>query len=257
VKRVIAFLSAIVLLTPLLTFSVCAAENSWYIKHNTEKAQPEIEKTTEKLLEQYDAYYVDKAKKDSTDKVIYLTFDAGYANENVNKVLDILKQEEIKGAFFILSHLIESHPEIVSRIADDGHLLCNHTHKHKDPCKLTEEELTNEIKTLEMQYKNAMGKDLSLYFRPPQGRYDQKTLETAQKMGYKTVFWSLAYVDWDDSIAPSDEKAKALLERRTHNGAIVLLHPTSDINARILKDMIAYWKAQGYRFGSLDELTEK
>ena len=228
---------------------------SWYIRRAKEHAAPGIEAQTNALLKKYDGYYLNNACLGiNGEKVIYLTFDVGYENGNVGKTLDILKEENVKGSFFVLSHFLKSAPNIAKKMVDEGHLVCNHTASHKNSCNLNEEELRREIQALEEVYENLTNKKLSPYFRPPEGKYDEKTLALAKKMGYKTVFWSLAYADWDDSKAPSDEKAKQILMDNTHNGAIVLIHPTSDINVRILKDMIHYWKNEGYRFGSLEEL---
>lgn len=246
----------------LVLASVCAIPTfasaggrSWYIRRSPNHDAPTIEAEAKELLKQYDAYYLDYAcSKVNGEKVIYLTFDVGYENGNVAKALDVLKEENVKGAFFVLSHFVKSAPELLKRIKADGHLVCNHTSTHKNPCTLTEKELENEIRTLEEQYHSVTGEHLSPFFRPPEGKYDEKTLQTAKRMGYKTVFWSLAYADWDDASAPSDEKAMSILKNNTHTGAIVLIHPTSNINARILKNMISYWKNEGYRFGSLEEL---
>lgn len=229
--------------------------HAWYIRRAKEHASPTIEMETRALLEKYDAYYLNEScSKTKDEKVIYLTFDVGYENGNVAKTLDILKEEEVHGAFFVLAHFLKSAPSCAKKMLSEGHLICNHTATHKNACLLSEEELKKEIASLETLYSEKMGAQLSCFFRPPEGKYDEKTLALAQKMGYKTVFWSLAYADWDDSRAPADEKAKEILKNNTHNGAIILLHPTSDINVRILRDMIHYWKNEGYRFGSLEEL---
>ena len=254
-KRLFSICLAMIL--GITALPIYAANNgySWYIRRAKEHRAPTVEAETESLLKEYDAYYLNDACSEiNGEKVIYLTFDVGYENGNVSKTLDILKEENVQGAFFVLSHFLKSASECFSKMVDDGHLICNHTSTHKNPCTLSEESLTKEIKTLEEQYTSLSGRRLSPYFRPPEGKYDKKTLATAKSLGYKTVFWSLAYADWDDSKAPSDEKAKQILMDNTHNGAIVLLHPTSNVNVRILRDMIAYWKNEGYRFGSLEEL---
>jgi peptidoglycan-N-acetylmuramic acid deacetylase len=258
-KKVMSICLA-VLMVCLLFLPASAKEEGrgWYIKRGKDHRQPTVDQTAERILEENGGYYVDKACKDSAEeKVLYLTFDAGFENGNVAKILDILKEENVKGAFFVLSHLVRSNTELLRRMNEEGHLICNHTDKHKDPTKITQEELEKEIHTLETLYTEITGKELAPYFRPPQGRYNEETLALAQKMGYKTVFWSLAYADWDDTKAPSAEKAKELLCNNTHNGAVVLLHPTSNINVNILKDMIKYWKSEGYRFASLEELCKE
>ena len=257
-KRLIAILlTCLMALSLFLPILAQSSSHHWYIRHKESGSIPEIDITVEKLLSDCDGYYVDRYSHNSQDKVIYLTFDAGYENGNVAKILDILHKEEVKGGFFVLSHLIKSNPELLKRMANEGHLVCNHTATHKDPTNMTCTELEKELVDLATLYEQTTENKMAPYFRPPQGHFNRETLETAQKMGYKTVFWSLAYADWDEQKAPSDEKAKELLKRRTHNGAVILLHPTSAINVRILPEMIRYWKNEGYRFGSLDELTDK
>lgn len=250
-KVLFSLVSLLLLLT--LPFH-CVAESkghSWYIKRNPNHEQPDTE-LAELLGDS--AFYVNKNCAPD-DKVIYLTFDVGYENGNVGRVLDILKEEEVEGAFFLLSHVIKSQPALIERIENEGHLLCNHTVRHKDMSTFGKEAFQEELRALERVYSECRkGKRLAPFYRPPEGKFSRENLDYAKEMGYKTVFWSLSYADWDDKVAPSDEKAKEILRNNTHNGAIVLLHPTSDINARILRDMITYWKNQGYRFGSLEEL---
>lgn len=246
---------AILILAVLFSVPAYAQGSSWFVRREKDHVQPSVSGELERLLVDFDGYYVDKrCGTGADDKVIYLTFDAGYENGNVSRILDVLREEKVHGAFFILSHLVLSAPDVVKRIHSEGHLLCNHTAHHKDMTALSACEIEKEISSLGKTCQETLGLRLSPFFRPPEGKYDQKTLKIAKELGYKTVFWSLAYADWNDDVAPCDEKAIQLLKDNTHTGAIVLLHPTSDINVRILKDMIHYWREQGYRFGSLEEL---
>ena len=207
------------------------------------------------FIEKYNGFYVDKKHGDlEPKKRIYLTFDAGYENGNVEKILDILKEHKVVGAFFVLSHLIETHPELVKRMKEEGHLICNHTAKHENMARFSPMAFKEELMTLERVYEAKMGDSLSKYYRPPEGTFSFSNIKAAKEMGYKTVFWSLAYCDWNDDVAPSKEKAMRILKENTHPGAIVLLHPTSKINVDILHDMIAYWKSEGYIFCSLNEV---
>jgi peptidoglycan-N-acetylmuramic acid deacetylase len=194
---------------------------------------------------------------DPADKVIYLTFDAGYENGNVAKILDVLQKHHAEGAFFILENLICRNPELVTRMRDEGHLVCNHTAKHKDMTKLSESEIEAELHALETLYAEKIGGVLAPFYRPPEGKFDRKSLATAKKCGYSTAFWSLAYADWDNAKQPDPEKAKKLLSEHIHNGAVVLLHPTSKTNADILDALLSKWENEGYRFGSLYEFHEK
>ena len=237
-------------------FPVSAAGNGWYTKRNTEHRQPPIEPAYS-YIEQYDAYYVDKRHADTAeDKVLYLTFDAGYENGNITKILDTLKRENVPGAFFVLGHLIRKNKDLVLRMKEEGHLVCNHTMHHRDMTKITNEaEFSHELHDLEALYREEIGGEMARYYRPPEGRFSEENLKLAQKLGYKTVFWSFAYADWDNERQPDPEGAIRKILDHTHNGAVILLHPTSATNAAILPELIAKWREMGYRFGTLDELT--
>ncbi len=164
----------------------------------------------------------------------------------------------MKGAFFILSYLVVKNTELVKRMADEGHLVCNHTATHPDmTTKKNFEEFSSELYSLENVYKEYTGRELSKYFRPPEGRFNADVLKYARQMGYKTVFWSFAYEDWNNGSQMSPELAKTKILENVHNGAVILLHPTSATNAEILGEVIDELKAQGYSFGTLDELTRK
>lgn len=243
-----------------LIFSVnvfAAGSKSWYCKRNNDHKQP-IADADMQIVEKYGGYYVDHFHgDDSMEKVVYLTFDAGYENGNVAKILDVLSKKQVKGAFFVLGHLIEENTSLVMRMADEGHLVCNHTYHHPDMSKKsTLSEFESEIVSLEKAYREKTGRELSKFFRPPEGRFDIKTLEFAKKLGYKTIFWSFAYADWDNNSQMEREAAKRKILDNIHNGAVILLHPTSATNAEILGEVIDELRAQGYRFGTLDELTE-
>ena len=251
------FLCSILL---ILSLSVGAFASSsgyhWYCVRNREHKQPRMDGSLS-MIEQYDGYYVDrKHGDDCEDKVIYLTFDAGYENGNIEKILNTLKEEQAPGAFFILGNLIERNPEIVLRMEAEGHLVCNHSDKHRCMTSYTSaEEMKADLSTLEARYTELTGKTMAPYYRPPEGKFDERTLGFASKLGYKTIFWSFAYADWDNDRQPNPAEAKKKILDNIHNGAVLLLHPTSSTNAAILGEVIAELKAEGYRFGTLDELT--
>lgn len=188
------------------------------------------------------------------EKRVYLTFDAGYVNENVFRILDVLEQEEVPAIFFVLSHTITSSPEFLNRL-EEGRFMCgNHTMTHKNLARASKEEIKEELTGLEEVYRRATGRELDKFFRPPEGTYDAEVIDTAAELGYRTVFWSAAYADWDNERQMAPEKALRLLLERTHPGAVVLLHPTSATNAEILSEYIRTLKEEGYTFGSLTEL---
>lgn len=229
---------------------------NWYVKRNSEHRQPVADPCFTQA-EQYDAYYVDKRHtENSEEKVVYLTFDAGYENGNIARILDTLREEKVPAAFFILKHLITKETALVERMATEGHLVCNHTMSHKDMTLCSDRtDFEKEIIGLEELYTQMTGKELAKYYRPPEGKYTLRNLMHAKELGYKSVFWSFAYADWDNDRQPSAEEAKQKIWDNLHNGAVLLLHPTSKTNADILQEVIQTLKAEGYRFGTLDELT--
>ena len=210
------------------------------------------------FIEECGGYYVDKRHGDDCEeKVVYLTFDAGYENGNVDKILNILKAENVKAAFFIVGNLISHDPELVIRMTNEGHIVANHTYYHKDmtTCKdITE--FKNELEHLETAYRELTNREMPRYYRPPEGKFDLNSLLYANRLGYKTIFWSFAYADWDNAKQPTAHYAKQKIYENLHNGAVILLHPTSATNVEILPDIIKALKNDGYRFGTLDELTK-
>ena len=253
-KTVITFVASALFLSSSV-FGAFAESMSWYTVRNKEHKQPRLD-AAQQIIEKHGGYYVDKRySENNEEKVVYLTFDAGYENGNVEKILDALKKEDVKAAFFILENLVCRNTELVKRMADEGHTVCNHTASHKDMTRVEAiEEFSAELSALENVYFEKTGKEMAKIYRPPEGRYDEKSLAFADELGYKTVFWSLAYADWDNNNQPSSEKAMKILLDNIHNGAIILLHPTSATNAEILPEFILALKSQGYRFGTLDEL---
>lgn len=254
--------AVLLLATVMLLFSAAAVPNgehevyNWYVKRNTEHRQPTIDRHQGKL-DGCNAIYVDSRHGDETEeKVLYLTFDAGYENGNIEKIIDVLKAENAPAAFFVLKNIVEKHPNLIKRMESEGHLVCNHTMTHRDTTTLSEEEFKRELNGLAALCEEKTGVKMAHYYRPPEGRYNAATLKFANELGYTTVFWSFAYADWDNNKQPKAEEAKRKILDNTHNGAIILLHPNSETNAMILSDLIRTWREQGYRLASLSELDE-
>ena len=194
---------------------------------------------------------------DTSQQTIYLTFDAGYENGCTAKILDTLKKHNISAAFFLVGNYIEKNADLVRRMVDEGHIVGNHTMHHYDMSKLADKEaFSRELTDLEELFRQTTGRELPKYYRPPQGIYSEQNLQMAKELGYRTVFWSLAYVDWNNDNQPTAEQAYSKLLPRIHDGAIVLLHSTSRTNAEILDDLLTKWEGMGYTFASLDELPE-
>ena len=202
-------------------------------------------------LAQYNACYVG----DTSKKVIYLTFDCGYENGFTEPILDALKKHNAPAAFFVVGNMIESAPDIIRRMAEDGHIVGNHTFHHPDMSAISDPAaFRQELEELSALYKETTGEEMPLFYRPPQGKYSVDNLKMAHELGYKTVFWSLAYVDWYVDDQPTAEEAYSKLLPRIHDGAIVLLHSTSRTNAEILDNLLTKWEEMGYTFSSLENL---
>ena len=252
-KRWFALLIFVVaLMAALLHFlpGQALTTGSWGLSFQKEGYAPKGPATSDELSA-LDAAYLG----DTTQKKIYLTFDSGYENGCTAQILDILKKHEVPAAFFLVGNYMERNPELVKRMVDEGHIVGNHTMHHYDMSKYSDEgTFAKELTDLEELFREITGEELPKYYRPPQGIYSQQNLEMAQKMGYKTVFWSLAYVDWNNDAQPSREQAMSKLLPRIHNGAVVLLHSTSRTNAEILDELLTEWKKLGYSFGDISEI---
>ena len=242
-----AVLCAIILAVTQLS---SVATGSWGLSFRQE-GQPPVGNADAHRLKTYDAAFIG----DTTDKVLYLTFDAGYENGCTEKILDTLKKQNVKAAFFLVGNYIEKNADLVRRMVEEGHIVGNHTMHHPDMSKLGEKDaFAKELTDLEVLYRETTGQDMQKFYRPPQGIYSEENLKMAKALGYKTVFWSLAYVDWNNDSQPTAEQAFSKLLPRTHNGAVVLLHSTSRTNAEILDELLTKWKEMGYRFETLEHL---
>lgn len=229
---------------------------NWYTRRNESNQPPPLDSNL-RIIEKYNACYLNKCASEN-DKVIYLTFDAGYENGNIAKILDILHEHRATSAFFVLSHVITADTNLVLRMVDEGHLVCNHTVKHRDMSLITEKtEFAEELAKLEDIYRQCTGYKMSKFYRPPEGRFSELNLRHATELGYVTVFWSFAYADWDNNNQPDPDTAREKILANTHNGAIILMHPTSETNTVILDSLLDEWESRGYRFGSLEELVKK
>lgn len=237
-------------LTAAADTAIPASADNWGLSFPHEGLTP-VGNVSASELAQYDAWYVG----DVSQKVIYLTFDCGYENGNTEAILDALKRHNAPAAFFVVGHMVESAPDIVRRMAAEGHTVGNHTYHHPDMSAIADRaSFQKELDALATLYQETTGQELSRFYRPPQGKYSEKNLKMAQELGYQTVFWSLAYVDWYADDQPTAEQAYAKLLPRIHNGAIVLLHSTSSTNAAILDELLTKWEDMGYRFAPLSEL---
>ncbi|MCC8045788.1 MAG: polysaccharide deacetylase family protein [Clostridiales bacterium] len=227
-----------------------STEGSWGLSFQ-EEGEPPVANATKEELAVYDAYYA----ADTEEKVLYLTFDCGYENGNTPAILEALKKHGVSATFFVVGNFVQDNPELVVQMLEEGHTVGNHTAHHPDMSAIADlESFQAEIEGLEELFYEATGQEITKYYRPPQGKYSERNLSMAQSLGYKTFFWSLAYVDWYQDDQPTEEEAYEKLLGRIHPGAIVLLHNTSSTNAAILDELLTRWEEMGYRFGKLEEL---
>ena len=229
---------------------VNAEVTNWGLSFPT-PGQPPVGNASSEELEALSARYLG----DVSEPVIYLTFDAGFENGNTPAILDALKKHHAPAAFFLVGNYLETAPDLVRRMVEEGHVVGNHTTSHPDMSKIADlETFQQELKGVEDLYREVTGQEMPKLYRPPQGKFSLENLKQAQQLGYTTVFWSLAYVDWYTDNQPTKEQAFDKLLPRIHNGAIVLLHSTSSTNAQILDELLTKWEQAGYRFGNLKEL---
>ena len=223
---------------------------SWGLSFKASGQAPQGPSSVEKLKE-YDAAYVGNPE----EKVLYLTFDAGYENGCTAQILDTLQKHNVKAAFFLVGNYLQKNADLVRRMVEEGHIVGNHTMHHPDMSAIAEKEaFQTELTDLESLFKEITGKELPKYYRPPQGIYSEENLKMAKELGYRTVFWSLAYKDWDNNNQPTRDYALGKLIPRSHNGAVILLHSTSKTTAEVLDELLTQWKNLGYRFETIDKL---
>ena len=243
-------IAAAVIVGFLVFKSSSVTTGSWGLSFRQEGAAP-IGTAGADQLRRYGAAYLG----DPTAKVLYLTFDAGYENGSTEKILDTLKKHNVRAAFFLVGNYIERNADLVRRMVEEGHIVGNHTMHHPDMSRISDKAaFQKELADLEKLFFDTTGKELPKYYRPPQGIYSEENLRMAQELGYRTVFWSLAYVDWNNDAQPTREAALGKLLPRTHNGAVILLHSTSRTNGEILDELLTRWKEDGYTFETLDHL---
>ena len=229
-----------------------AASENWGLGGYGDGVKPTGIASAEEF-KKYDAYFVGEGE----EKVIYLTFDAGYENGNTEPILDALKRHQAPATFFVVGHYLESAPELVKRMVEEGHCVGNHTYHHLDMSQISDmASFRREMDDVANLFRQITGEELSMYYRPPQGKYSVENLKMAKELGYQTFFWSLAYVDWYQDEQPSREEALEKLTGRIHPGAVVLLHSTSKTNGEVLDELLGEWEKMGYSFRPLSDLID-
>ncbi|MBR5518826.1 MAG: delta-lactam-biosynthetic de-N-acetylase [Clostridia bacterium] len=220
----------------------------WGLK-KVENSQPEVPDSWKELLKKYDGYYLGN----TDEKVMYLTFDEGYENGYTAKILDVLKKTNTPAAFFVTGPYVEREQELIKRMVEEGHIVGNHTVNHPGMADISEDEITEELTKLNEEFKKITNTDMK-FMRPPRGEFSERALATIKSNGYKTVFWSVAYADWNTDNQKGKDYAVNQVTKQFHNGAIILLHAVSEDNAEALEEIINIAKQQGYTFKSLEDL---
>ena len=241
----------------LLMLVICQSSNlsnetkGWYFERRGQNEPPAAQSEID--IAQYNAHYLG----DTTQKELYLTFDCGYENGYTISILDTLLEKGVTAAFFVTKPYILTNPDIVKRMVKEGHIVANHSDKHKSCPSLSYDELKQDLEQVEQAYFELIGEVMPKFFRPPMGQYSEASLKATFDFGYSSIFWSFAYEDWLVEKQPGAEKAFNTVIKHLHNGAILLLHSISESNAQALPRIIDYAQSQGYEFKSLSDLGKR
>lgn len=237
--------------TDIPIFTNDQGELNWYYVGKGKDNIAEGPKESIDFLQENNSYFLG----DTSNKVIYLTFDEGYENGNTSAILDTLKEVNVPAAFFVVKPYIDKEPDLIKRMVDEGHVVGNHSVHHPSMAQIHDKsKFEQELTGVEDAYKELIGEDMPKFFRPPMGKYSKESLQITKELGYKTIFWSFAYKDWLINDQPSEEYAINKISSGSHPGCIMLLHAVSNTNTKILKKVINDLKTEGYEFKSLNEL---
>lgn len=227
--------------------SLSTKKIEWGIKRNNNHMQPDLGSTNKKIIDEANGIAIGN----SESKKVYLTFDNGYEAGYTEKILEVLKQNDVKACFFITAHYVNTSSDLVQKMIDEGHTIGNHTVNHKSMPSLTNEQIKDEVMKLHTAIYEKFGYEMK-YIRPPKGEYSESSIHYCNTLGYTTVMWSFAYDDWDEEKQGREEYGKKKILDNIHNGSVILLHATSKDNANILDDCIKEIKNMGYTFETLD-----
>jgi len=237
-----------VLLGFLILPFVSISSYGWGFKRNTDHLPPDIGKYADEISGT-NSFYVGS----TSEKVVYLTFDAGYDNGNMEKILQTLKEKDVSSTFFVTGDFLVRQSELTKKIVENGHIVGNHSWSHKNITNLSREELTQELKKVEQKYNELTNQEMIKFFRPPAGDFDKQSLNIVKELGYTTFFWSIAFKDWLNEEKGREYSYNSVVDN-LHNGAIILLHTVSKDNLAALPDIIDGIREQGYVIKNLDYL---
>ena len=228
--------------------SLSNEQHAWGFRRGENHKQPVLDIKSKEIIDDYEGI----SMGNSNSKKIYLTFDCGYEAGFTDKILDVLEENDVKAAFFITAHYLNTAEENVKRMIEDGHIVGNHTVNHKCLPSITNEEIEKEVMKLHNGLYEKFNYEMK-YFRPPKGEFSERVIDIITNLGYKPVMWSSAYDDWDKEKQNREEYGKKKILDNLHNGCVLLLHATSKDNSNILGSVIVEAKKMGYEFSSLEE----
>ena len=255
-KRYVISSLLVIMLTMTVGISAYALENHAYhfgFKRSQNGQLPSIDQEGFKnIIDKNGAIFLG----DTGKKVLYLTFDNGYENGLTEQILNTLKDKKVPAAFFVTGHYVKSQPELLKRMAAEGHIIGNHSWSHPDMTQISNSQLKEELDKVKAEVAQVTGKQQMIYLRPPRGIFSERTLAVTHEMGYTNVFWSLAYKDWDVNAQKGARYAYDKVMSQLHPGAVMLLHSISKDNANALGSIIDGARKQGYEFIALDQLQQ-
>lgn len=233
----------------IISFNITVGAAGWGFRKNPNHTPPEIGSYAQEI-EGTNSFYVGS----SNEKKIYLTFDAGYDNGNLAGILDTLKDKKVQATFFVTGDFVNRFQDLTKRMVEEGHIVANHSYSHKNITSQTKEELENDLKKLEDSFQKVTGKEMTKVFRPPKGEFDRNSLMNLKELGYKTVFWSIAFKDWSEEHQRGKEYSYKSVIDNLHPGAIILMHTVSTSNKEALPEIIDEIRNQGYELSPVTEL---
>jgi len=252
-KRLIIFLAIMCLLLPTSTYAAVSNQPiHWGFKKSQNEIPPEAGAQYDQILAKHGAFY----KGDPKSKIIYLTFDSGYENGYMPKILEVLKKEKVPAAFFVTGHFLNSQPELSKQMVEEGHIIGNHSWSHPDFTAVGDAKIREELQKVRIKTKEVTGQKKMKYLRPPRGVFSERTLQIAKEEGYTHVFWSLAFVDWNVNQQKGWQYSYNNIMKQIHPGCVLLLHSISKDNADALEQAIKDLKKRGYKFKSLDDFPK-
>ena len=222
----------------------------WGIKRADNHAQPDLGSKNKEIIDKYKGI----AMGNTNDKYVYLTFDEGYEAGYTPRILQVLKDNNVKACFFLTAHFVNTQPDLVKQMIQEGHTIGNHTVNHKSMPDLTDEKVKSEVMDLHTVVYQKFGYEMK-YIRPPKGEFSERTINITNSLGYTSAMWSLAYDDWDENKQDREEYAKKKIIDNIHPGAVILLHGNSKDNTNVLDYVIKEIKNMGYEFKTLDQFA--